>query len=94
VLKEASRVIEFVPVHNVLEESPEDKTAEGVGAASTVIVTTFDAISELSTGHKSPLKDDLEILLKLVVANKALGVKFALFEGSISNHPPPLLYCH
>ena len=61
-LREASRVIELVPEHKVFEESPEDKTAEGVGAASTVIVTTFDAISELSTGHKIPLYKDFEIL--------------------------------
>ena len=61
-LDEASRVIEFVPEHNVFEESPEDKTAEGVGAASTVIVTTLDAISELSTGHNKPLYKDFEIL--------------------------------
>ena len=33
-LDEASRVIELVPEHNVFEESPEDNTAEGVGAAS------------------------------------------------------------
>ena len=78
----------------MFEESPEDNTAEGVGAASTVIVTTFDAISELSTGHKSPLKEDFEILRYLVVANKAPGVKLALLEGLRFNHPPPLLYCH
>ena len=51
-----------MPEHIVLEESPEDKTAEGVGAASTVIVTTFDAISELSTGHNEPLYKDFETL--------------------------------
>ena len=28
------------------------------------------------------------------MANKAPGVKFALFDGSRSSHPPPLLYCH